>query len=49
MAQMPFMQAVEILKSEDYGIPNYARFLKPIGKLNMLVQEAAYTQKFGIS
>ena len=49
LAKMPLMQAVEILKSEDYGIPNYARFLKPIGKLNMLVQEAADTQKFGIS
>jgi hypothetical protein len=48
LAEMPLMEAVELLKSEDYGIPNYARFLVPIGKLNMLVQDAADTQKFGI-
>ena len=48
LARMPLMKAVEILKSDDYGIPNYARFLVPIGKLNLLVQEAADTQKFGI-
>ena len=48
LAQIPLMEAVEILKSEDYGIPNYARFLVQIGKLNMLIQAAADTQKFGI-
>jgi len=48
LARKPLMQAVEILKSDDYGIPNYSRFLVPIVKLNMLVQEAADTQKFGI-
>jgi hypothetical protein len=48
LTKMPLMEAVEELKSKDYGIPNYSRFLVPMGKFNMLVQDAADTQEFGI-
>ena len=48
LTKMPLMKAVEELKSKDYGIPNYSRFLVPMGKLNLLVQDAADTQGFGI-
>jgi len=44
----PMMEAVEKLKSKDYGIPGFYRFLVPIVELNMLIQEAADTQRFGL-
>ena len=48
LTKMPLMQAVEELKSLDFGIPNYSRFLVPMGQLNLLIQDAADTQGFGI-
>jgi hypothetical protein len=44
----PLMRAVERLKSKDYGVANYSRFLKPMNELNMLVEGAAYKQRFGL-
>ena len=44
----PLMMAIERLKSKDYGVANYSRFLKPMNELNMLVEGAAYTQRFGL-
>ena len=48
LADIPLMQAVERLKSKDYGVANYSRFLKPMNELNMLIEGAAYTQRFGL-
>ena len=48
MTDMPLMKAVEKLKSKDDGIQNYSRFLVPVGNLNMLVQDAADKQRFGV-
>jgi len=48
LADIPLMQAVERLKSKDSGVANYSRFLKPMNELNMLVEGAAYTQRFGL-
>ncbi|CAB5110438.1 hypothetical protein D3OALGA1CA_1992 [Olavius algarvensis associated proteobacterium Delta 3] len=46
---MPILAAVRILKSKGYGLPNYSRFLKPIGWLNLMVAEAVCTQLFGLT
>jgi len=48
-ANMPLMEAIEDLRTKPYGIDNYSRFLVPMGDLNMLIEDAAYKQRFQLS
>jgi len=48
-ASMALMEAIEDLRAKPYGIENYSRFLVPMGDLNMLIEDAAYKQRFQLS
>lgn len=48
-ADMPLMEAIEDLRTKPYGIENYSRFLVPMGALNMMIEDAAYKQRFQLS
>jgi hypothetical protein len=48
-ADMPLMSTVEDLRTKPYGIQNFSRFFVPMGNLNMMIEDAAYKQRFQLS